>query len=169
MSIEMMAIAGLAGLVLIIFLMVNLKDSDTAKKLNRYERIIDDINRQNHKIKRELEIQSNQKKQLQTEIEERVNMLVKEKVQESVMPLLTSMREIEGVMQVFQDEQSERLDRIEERSSKDISFLPSQVAASNEKLIIAQYATGKSEAAIAKDLRIGIGEVDLVLKLANLK
>jgi len=72
-------------------------------------------------------------------------------------------------MQAFQDEQVERIDRIEERSSKDISFLPSQAAASNEKIIIAQYSQGKSEASIAKDLRIGIGEVDLVLKLANLK
>ena len=36
-------------------------------------------------------------------------------------------------------------------------------------MIVAQYARGRSEAEIAKDLRIGIGEVDLVLKLANLK
>jgi uncharacterized protein YoxC len=169
MTLELMAIIGLAVLVVIIFLMGNLKDAEIAKKLSRYERIIEDLSRQNHKIKRELEKQASQKSSMEIELEEKINKSIKEQVQKSVMPMLESMREIENVMQAFQDEQIERIDRIEERSSKDISYLPSQMAASNEKIIIAQYSQGKSEASIAKDLRIGIGEVDLVLKLANLK
>ncbi len=169
MTIELMGIVGLAVLVIIIFMMVNLKDAETAKKLSRYERIIEDMSRQNHKIKRELEKQAAQRKQTELELEERLVRNVKEQVQTSVIPMVEAMREIENVMQAFQDEQVERIDRIEERSSKDMSFSPSHVAASNEKIIIAQYSQGKSEASIAKDLRIGIGEVDLVLKLANLK
>jgi hypothetical protein len=170
MTIEMMGIIGLIVLVIIVFLMVSLKDNETSKKLSRYERIIEDLSRQNHKIKRELEKQASQKKQMEIEIEERINKNIKDQVQQSVLPMLEAMREIENVMHSFQDEQIERIDRIEERSSKEnISYLPSQAAASNEKIIIAQYSQGKSEASIAKDLRIGIGEVDLVLKLANLK
>ena len=169
MTIELMAIIGIAVLVFIIFLMVNLKDAEVNKKLSRYERIIEDLSRQNHSIKKEFEKQLAKRKEIMSELEEKLAKNVKEQVQSNVMPMLESMREIENVMQAFQDEQVERIDRIEERSSKDISFLPSQAAASNEKIIIAQYSQGKSEASIAKDLRIGIGEVDLVLKLANLK
>lgn len=169
MTIELIAIIGLAVLIIIVFMMGNLKDSETNRKLSRYEKIIEDLSRQNHKIKRELEKQSSQKKELELELEDKINHQIKEQVQQHVMPILEAMREIEDVMQTFQDEQIERIDKIEERSSKDVSYLPSQAAASNEKIIIAQYSQGKSEAAIAKDLRIGIGEVDLVLKLANLK
>ena len=50
-----------------------------------------------------------------------------------------------------------------------MSFASVVPSSTNEKMILSLFAKGKSEAEIAKDLRIGVGEVDLVLKLANLK
>lgn len=168
MTIELMALLGLGILVVIIFLMVTLKDMETSKKLNRYERSIDELSQQNHRLKKEIMELNRHKERFVKEIEDNLQADIKEQVQHAVYPMIESMREIENVMQSFQDEQVERIDRIEEKSN-DISYIPSQTNASNERLIISQYGSGKSEAAIAKDLRIGIGEVDLVLKLANLK
>lgn len=165
---ELMGLIALAILVVIIFLMVTLKDSETAKKLSRFERSIDELSQQNHRLRKEILELSKRSNNAVDEINSVVEERVREEVQHGVYPLIESMREIENVMQTFQDEQIERIDKIEERSN-DISYLPSRSSASNEKLIIAQYGGGKSEASIAKDLRIGIGEVDLVLKLANLK
>jgi cell fate regulator YaaT (PSP1 superfamily) len=82
--------------------------------------------------------------------------------------MISSLQDIETIMENFKEEQSARIDRIESRT-KEMNCLPSSTSSSNEKMIVAQYARGKSEAEIAKDLRIGIGEIDLVLKLANLK
>ena len=83
---------------------------------------------------------------------------------QKVTPVFSDKEDLEN----FKEEQSARIDRIESRT-KEMNCLPSSTSSSNEKMIVAQYARGKSEAEIAKDLRIGIGEIDLVLKLANLK
>jgi uncharacterized protein YoxC len=168
MSTELIGLIALAVLVVIIFLIVSLRDSDMAKKLSRYERSIDELGQQNHRLRKEILELSKRSNKFVDDMNEIVEDRVREQIQQGVYPLIESMREIENVMQHFQDEQIVRIDKIEERSN-DISYLPSRSSASNEKLIIAQYGSGKSEASIAKDLRIGIGEVDLVLKLANLK
>ena len=168
MTIELMAIIGITALIVIIFLVMSIKESETNKKLSRYEQSIDNLTQQNHRFRKEIIELSKQRDRFVQEMDDILEERIKEKVQHSVYPLIESMREIENVMQSFQDEQIERIDKMEERSTE-ISYIPSQSNISNEKIIIAQYGSGKSEAAIAKDLRIGIGEVDLVLKLANLK
>lgn len=167
-SIEMIGLMGLSVLIIIIFLMISMRDTETTKKLSRYEQSIDSLSQQNHRFRKEIIELSKQRDKFIEEMDDILEERVKEKVQHSVYPLIESMREIENVMQSFQDEQIDRIDKMEERSTE-ISYIPSQSTISNEKLIIAQYGSGKSEAVIAKDLRIGIGEVDLVLKLANLK
>ena len=94
--------------------------------------------------------------------------LTKQEVQQTVIPMVSSLQDIESIIERFKEEQTARIDRLESRT-KEMSGLPTGTSSSNEKMIVAQYARGRSEAEIAKDLRIGIGEVDLVLKLANLK
>jgi len=167
-SIEMIGLLGVTILVMILFLTTSMKDAESKKKLSRYEQSIDNLSQQNHRFEKKIIELSKQRDKFVIEMDEILEERVKEKVQQSVYPLIESMREIESVMQSFQDEQVQRIDKMEERSTE-ISYMPSQNNISNEKLIIAQYGSGKSEASIAKDLRIGIGEVDLVLKLANLK
>jgi phage shock protein A len=167
-SVELIGLIGVIALVVIIMIMMSIKDSETSKKLSRYEQSIDNLAQQNHTLRKEiLQLVKNRDK-FMDEMEETLEGRVKEQVQQSVYPLIESMREIENVMQSFQDEQVGRIDKIEERRNE-INYIPKNANISNEKLIIAQYSQGKSEALIAKDLRIGIGEVDLVLKLANLK
>jgi uncharacterized protein YoxC len=165
MSTELIA---LVVLIILMFFIMTLKDGDTTKKLSRYERSIDELGRQNHRLRKEIIELGKHSNNFLKDVDNIVEEKVKEQIQHSIYPLIESMREIENVMQSFQEEQIQRIDRMEEKS-QDISYLPLSTTASNEKLIIAQYGSGKSEAMIAKNLRIGIGEVDLVLKLANLK
>jgi len=167
-STELIGLIGVIALVVIILIMMSIKESETNKKLSRYEQSIDNIAQQNHRLRKEILQLTKNRDKFMDELDETLDGRVKEQVQQSVYPLIESMREIENVMQSFQDEQIERIDKMEDRRNE-INYSPKNTAVSNEKLIIAQYSQGKSEAVIARDLRIGIGEVDLVLKLANLK
>ncbi len=167
-SLELIGLMGLMALIIIIWIMMSIKDDDTNKKLSRYEQSIDGLAQQNHKLKKEILQLTKNRDKFMSEMDYILEGRVKEQVKQSVFPLIESMREIENVMQSFQDEQVERIDKMEEQKLE-INYTPKNVTLSNEKLIITHYKDGKSEALIAKDLCIGIGEVDLVLKLANLK
>lgn len=171
MSIETLAFIALAALVVIIFLMVYIRDVEVNKKLLIYEKSIEELNYQNHVLNKTLNELSMASKEPTVDpkaLESKILNHVKEEIHQSVLPLVGSLKDVEKIMQNFRDEQSARIDRLESRT-KEMSFASSSPSSSNEKVILTQYAKGRSEAEIAKDLRIGIGEVDLVLKLANLK
>ena len=168
MSIETLAFIALAALIVIIFLMVYIRDVEVNKKLLIYEKSIEELNYQNHVPNKTL---TEMKAQEQTDpkaLEKRILDQAKQEVQHSLLPVVASLKDVEKIMQHFRDEQSARIDRIESRT-KEMSFASVVPSSSNEKMILSLFAKGKSEAEIAKDLRIGVGEVDLVLKLANLK
>ncbi len=168
MSIEVLAFIGLALLVIIIFLMVYIRDIEINKKLAIYERSIEELNYQNHVLNKALKDISNKESFDAKGFEKKMLELTKQEVQQTVIPMVSSLQDIEEIIERFKEEQTARIDRLESRT-KEMSGLPTGTSSSNEKMIVAQYARGRSEAEIAKDLRIGIGEVDLVLKLANLK
>ena len=167
-SMELIGLIGVIALIVILMIMMGIKEAETNKKLSRYEQSIDNLAQQNHTLRKEILQLTKNRDKFMDEIEETLEGRVKEQVQQTVYPLIQSMREIENAMQSFQNEQIERIDKIEEQRAE-INYSAKNRAIPNEKLIIAHYSQGKSEAAIAKDLCIGIGEVDLVLKLANLK
>ena len=168
MSIETLAFIGLTALVIIIFLMVFVRDMEINKKLLIYEKSIEELNYQNHVLNKAMnDISKKENVEMKT-FEQKMVERMKSEVQSTVLPMISSLQDIETIMENFKEEQSARIDRIESRT-KEMNCLPSSTSSPNEKMIVAQYARGKSEAEIAKDLRIGIGEIDLVLKLANLK
>ena len=168
MSIETLAFIGLTALVIIIFLMVFVRDMEINKKLLIYEKSIEELNYQNHVLNKAVNDISKKENVEFKAFEQKMVERMKSEVQSTVLPMISSLQDIETIMENFKEEQSARIDRIESRT-KEMNCLPSSTSSSNEKMIVAQYARGKSEAEIAKDLRIGIGEIDLVLKLANLK
>ena len=171
MSIETLAFIALAALVVIIFLMVYIRDIEVNKKLLIYEKSIEELNYQNHVLNKTLNELSTASKEPALDakaLESKILGHVKDEIHQNVLPLVGSLKDVEKIMQGFRDEQSSRIDRLESRA-KEMSFSSSSPSSSNEKAIVSLYAKGRNEAEIAKDLRIGIGEVDLVLKLANLK
>ena len=168
MNIDIVAIIALGVFEVILFFLIFIREGEVNKKFKLYEKAIEDLNRENHKLYQEIKeipsVESFDTENLNVQIQKEVN----EEVRKSLMPMVDSIKEIESVMSNFQNEQIDRIDALE-NSKKEVNFKPRNMAQSNEKLIIHNYKNGKSEAMIAKDLRIGIGEVDLILKLANLK
>lgn len=168
MSIETLAFIGLGALVVIVFLMVFLRDMEINKKLQIYEKSIEELNYQNHVLNKALNNMEKKESLDPRALEFKIIENMKREIQSTVLPMIASLQDIETIMENFKNEQTARIDRIESRT-KEMNCLPSSTSSSNEKMIVAQYSRGRSEAEIAKDLRIGIGEIDLVLKLANLK
>ncbi len=168
MNIELITIIALSVLMLVLFFLNFIRDQEVSRKLKIYEKIIEDLNRENHSTAKKIENILSQKHLEFDAIETKLKAKVADEVQKSLAPLVESIKEIEDVMRDFQDEQIMRIDALED-GKKTVNFVAPNMVDSNEKLIISQYKKGKSEAMIAKDLRIGIGEVDLILKLANLK
>ena len=169
MSIETLAFIALALLVVIIFLMVYLRDIEVNKKLAIFERSIEELNYQNHVLNKAFNDIAKQENFDAKAFERKMMELNKNDIQQSIVPIITSLQDIESIIESFKEEQSARIDRLENRTKEMSNLSSSGTSSSNEKMIIAQYSRGRSEAEIAKDLRIGIGEVDLVLKLANVK
>jgi len=167
-NVEMIGLMGLGALVVILFFLIFLRDSEVSKKLGIYERVIEDLNRENHMLSKSIDKLASKDKHDIEAFKEQIQTEIKTQVQNSLLPMVDSIKEIEAVMLNFQEEQTYRIDSLENRT-KEINYVPPNITESNEKQIIYQYKNGKSEAKIAKDLRIGIGEVDLILKLANLK
>lgn len=148
--------------------MVFVRDMEINKKLLIYEKSIEELNYQNHVLNKAINDVSKKENVEFKAFEQKIVEKMKNEVQSTVLPMISSLQDIETIIENFKEEQSARIERIESRT-KEMNCLPSSTSSSNEKMIVAQYARGKSEAEIAKDLRIGIGEIDLVLKLANLK
>jgi uncharacterized protein YoxC len=169
MSIETLAFMALALLVVIIFLMVYLRDIEVNKKLAIFERSIEELNYQNHVLNKAFNDIAKQESFDAKAFERKMLELNKSDIQQTIVPIITSLQDIESIIESFKEEQSARIDRLESRTKEMSNLSSSGTSSSNEKMIIAQYSRGRSEAEIAKDLRIGIGEVDLVLKLANVK
>lgn len=169
MSIETLAFMALALLVVIIFLMVYLRDIEVNKKLAIFERSIEELNYQNHVLNKSFNDIAKQESFDAKAFERKMLEMTKSDIQQGVLPIISSLQDIERIIEGFKEEQSARIDRLENRTKEMSNLSSSGTSSSNEKMIIAQYSRGRSEAEIAKDLRIGIGEVDLVLKLANLK
>ncbi|MDX1808477.1 MAG: hypothetical protein R3331_02945 [Sulfurospirillaceae bacterium] len=168
MNIESLGLIALIILVVILFFFMIVRDQEVSKKLSIYERIIEDLNLENHRLSRNMDKLSKSNESHMINFKDEIQQLVEFEVQNSIRPMVDSIKEIEEIMQTFQNEQINRIDLLENRT-KEKNFSQIKTTESNEKIIISQYQAGKSEAMIAKDLRIGIGEVDLILKLANLK
>ncbi len=169
MSVELIGIIALGVLVLILFVFLLLRDNEINKKFSIYEKVIEDLNQQNFKLSyavKELSSKENSVdlELLQDEIEKRI----KQKIETSLKPTMVALAQIQDAMEKFQNDQIKRIERLESRA-KEINFVPPNRNESNEKLVISQYKSGKNESQIAKDLRIGVGEVDFILKMANLK
>ncbi len=168
MDFDLLVYAGIAAVLCIIFLFIYFKDSETNSKFRRFERSIEELMQQNHQLRREILRQEKNEKTKLESFEVHIHARVQEEINTHVLPLLNSLKEIEGIMQNFQEEQQDRLSFLEERT-KSINRFASPSASSNEKQVINLYKDGKKEHEIAKELRLGLGEVQFILKMNHLK
>ncbi len=148
----------------LMFFIMYVKDLESSKKFERYARSIEDLNRQLHKVRQELAQKKEEDKLFKDEVSLQVHRKVKEEIDTKINPLLSSMQGMEEVVYNFQNNHQQRMNSLEQKT-KSMS-LSSSLA--NERQVVNFHAQGKKASEIARDLRVGIGEVEFILKMNNL-
>ena len=158
----------IAPVVILVLLIVYqfIKESETNKKLRFYEDSIEDLNKRVFTLEKQL-------KQTDTDSEildkDRIEKIVSAKLNQALNSVLHSLQGAKESMDSFQSDINQRIDSPEDRI-KEVSNIPnSSSSASDEKRVIALYKNGMMVDDIARELGIGIGQVDLMLKVHNLK
>ena len=89
------------------------------------------------------------------------------KINQKITPIINTLQGIESSIDNFQSQQQDRLFTLEERA-KSISKISAPNGEDDEKRIVQMYSEGKSVESIAKELCVGVGKVELTLKLREL-
>ena len=158
------------GIVLaIIIALIFIKDSETNKKFTRYERAIESAIQENYNLKKQLAALASfkhdddeQLKDVKDELKEQIN----EQINEKIVPIIRAIKSIERVIDDFANEQKDRMFNLEERTRDINKIAPSVI--NEEEQILKMFKDGKSAAMIAKDLHVGMGRVEFVLKFHKL-
>ena len=155
------------GIVLaIIVALMLIKDSETNKKFARFERAIESVMQENFNLKKQISMlegeafkNSEQYEPLKKQIKENIDLQINEKI----VPIIRAIKSIERVIDDFATEQKDRIVSLEERT-RDIN----KSVINEEEQILKMFKDGKSAAMIAKDLHVGMGRVEFVLKFHKL-
>ena len=159
-------IYGAAGFVFFILLIyIQTKDSETSKKFFLYEKAIEDLNKKIYDLEKELK-QKNSAVDKQ-EIKEYIDENIEESLQKITQFVISFKNEQEKYLSEIKDNMEEKLTLIDDKI-KNFTIMPESYS-SNEKKIVNLYNKGLSVSEIARNLRIGIGEVELVLKIEGIK
>lgn len=158
------------GIVLaIIVALMLIKDSDTNKKFARFERAIESVMQENFNLKKQILMlegeafkNSEQYEPLKKQIKENIDLQINEKI----VPIIRAIKSIERVIDDFATEQKDRIVSLEERTRDINKIAPSVI--NEEEQILKMFKDGKSAAMIAKDLHVGMGRVEFVLKFHKL-
>ncbi len=166
MSMDMMILGGFGFFLVLIFLIIYLRDLESSRKFERFERAIEDLNHQNHQLKQQLSHKSEADRVWVDDLKMEFHKKVQDEINTKVLPLLDSLKDIESIISDFKSDQHSRISKLEERA-KGVN-LPSNPSSNNEKEVVRSYNEGKQVYQIAKDMRLGIGEVEFILKMNNL-
>ena len=158
------------GIVLaIIVALMLIKDSETNKKFARFERAIESVMQENFNLKKQISMlegeafkNSEQYEPLKKQIKENIDLQINEKI----VPIIRAIKSIERVIDDFATEQKDRIVSLEERTRDINKIAPSVI--NEEEQILKMFKDGKSPAMIAKDLHVGMGRVEFVLKFHKL-
>ncbi|WP_462109770.1 DUF6115 domain-containing protein [Campylobacter concisus] len=158
------------GIVLaIIVALMLIKDSETNKKFARFERAIESVIQENFNLKKQISMlegeafkNSEQYEPLKKQIKENIDLQINEKI----VPIIRAIKSIERVIDDFATEQKDRIVSLEERTRDINKIAPSVI--NEEEQILKMFKDGKSAAMIAKDLHVGMGRVEFVLKFHKL-
>ena len=159
-------IYGAVGFVFFILLIyIQTKDSETSKKFFLYEKAIEDLNKKIYDLEKELK-QKNSAVDKQ-EIKEYIDENIEESLQKITQFVISFKNDQEKYLLEIKDNMEEKLTLIDDKI-KNFTIMPESYS-SNEKKIVNLYNKGLSVSEIARNLRIGIGEVELVLKIEGIK
>lgn len=150
-----------------------IKDKETLKRIQTLELAIDEFTQDLHYLKKDNVILSEIKEELKLIVDEQMNDLgisLQEKITKDsfeqidarIVPILDSLQKVENIINDFQAEQQSRILSLEQRTSSMSKITPN--FDNEEAKVLAMHEGGKSIEQIAKDLKLGLGRVELILK-----
>ncbi len=171
MILDMIAIAAFALVLLLIIAFIYYRDRGILARLEAYEQAIDDLNDRVYLLEQSgpqsaeaiVEDFKKFKTQLQT-VEEELHARLDD-LGDPILKTIRAVKEMETQLERINARINERIDRIEQTTK----ISPTSGARADEKRIMELYADGLSPEEIAKKERLPLGEVELILRLANLR
>ncbi|EAK0823221.1 hypothetical protein A0Z38_04015 [Campylobacter lari] len=161
-----------ALLIFAMFAYMMIKEKENIAKINELGKMIEDLNKQYHYLKKEsVDEQEQEKEEIDTEaikeeLKEELLQVLEQKINQNIIPILSALKEVEEVIEEFQSEQKNRLLNLEQKTQSITKLSPSYD--NEEQKVIELFNQKKSIEQIAKDLRIGMGRVELILKFNKL-
>ncbi|KAA6225227.1 MULTISPECIES: DUF6115 domain-containing protein [unclassified Campylobacter] len=145
-----------------------IKDKESAEKITKLQNAIEDITKELHYFKKESDDEEESVKQSIDNdfVKNELKNMLEQELGNKILPILKSIRAMETIIEEFQNEQKNRLLSLEQKAQSITKLTPNYDV--EEQKVIALFKEGKSIEQIAKDLRIGIGNVELVLKFKQL-
>ncbi len=163
----LLIVAILSGVVFIMILYIAIKDKEVSRKLVMIEASIDGLNREIFKISKELQtIEKSllEKHKDSLEVQENGESIDKS-INKKLKPFLYRLEHMQEKIDELSQFQ-EKLDRLDMKMRQVV--FANEHAAPDEQKILQLYAKGMDSESIAKKLRLGKGEVELVLKFSKL-
>jgi len=164
-------LGGFSTVLTIIIIYIIMKDSEQSKKMRYLEHSIDKLHNQLYSAEEKLkEIKSKLDEAVQTNTtqysNDEIQALIKQEVKEILEPIGETLSQAELSMKEFQESIQKKFETVES-SVKQTMMIP-QTSKSDEEKIVSMYKAGYSVDEIAKQFRIGAGEVELIIRFADL-
>jgi len=165
---ELIFAGGMVVVMLMVIAFVYIRDTEVSTRLRSFEKSIEDINLQMYKLKKSLKEKEFEDNDGDNEFRIRLRNEVKSENEILKAELYEAMKDFGKEYEEERIRLEDKIAIIEERLKE--SFNVSTVTTSvDEARIIALFQKGYGVDAIAKELNIGKGEVELSLSLANLR
>jgi len=159
-------VAALAVVMLIMIIYLTIKDKESARKMAMLEVGIDSLNQELFRITKELDSLKKEIKELNEKDIEIDSEMIDSIVVNKLKPFAVQMQNFEEKIGFLSEDLFENLERIQNQM-RHITFANDHTVP-NEKQILQLYSQGMDVESIAKQLRLGKGEVEFVLKLSKI-
>lgn len=150
---------------------MNIKERESNAKIIKLQSAIEDIAKELHYFRKELGVKDEENDEEEedykfTLLKEEVKIDLEKQISAKITPVLRTLKTMEHIIEDFQNEQQNRLLNLEQKAQSMTKLTPNYDT--EEQKIVDLFKEGKSIEQIAKDLRIGTGNVELVLKFKQL-
>ncbi|EAH6107231.1 hypothetical protein L1411_001418 [Campylobacter coli] len=170
MSNDVLYLVFMIVLLVAILAYMNIKDKESSAKINKLQGVVEDITKELHYLRKELgvkdEVDQEEEDYKITLLKEEIQITLEKQISAKITPVLRTLKTMEHIIEDFQNEQQNRILNLEQKAQSMTKLTPNYDT--EEQKIVDLFKEGKSIEQIAKDLRIGTGNVELVLKFKQL-
>lgn len=170
MSNDVLYLVFMIVLLVAILAYMNIKDKESNAKINKLQGVVEDITKELHYLRKELGVKDEGGQEEEdykiTLLKEEIQITLEKQISAKITPVLRTLKTMEHIIEDFQNEQQNRILNLEQKAQSMTKLTPNYDT--EEQKIVDLFKEGKSIEQIAKDLRIGTGNVELVLKFKQL-